>query len=61
MASENGKIEVVNLLLDRKTFINAKTKNGFTALHLASQSGHLDLVKLLIERGSDVEAFTLVI
>lgn len=49
----------MNLLLDKKAFINAKTKNGFTALHLACQNGHSSLVQLLIDRGADVDAITL--
>lgn len=53
-------MEVVKLLLRRKVFINAKTKNGLTALHLACQYGHINLVQLLIENGSDVFALTLV-
>jgi ankyrin repeat protein len=47
------------LLLNRKSFINAKTKNGFTALHLCSQNGHTELAKLLLERGADIQALTL--
>jgi ankyrin repeat protein len=59
LASEYGQLDVVKLLLDKKAFINAKTKNGFTALHLACQNGHSRLVRFLIDRGADVDALTL--
>jgi ankyrin repeat protein len=38
--------------------INAKTKDGRTALHAASSEGHLDVVQALLENGVDVSAKT---
>ena len=56
MACCAGHLDVVeylsnNVLCD----IDAKSKNGWTALHSASKSGHLEVVKHLVERkGCDI-------
>ena len=46
-ASKNGKIELVQLLIENGIDVNAVDDNGFTALRHASMSGHLEIVKLL--------------
>ena len=45
-----------SILKDGKAGINAKDKNGNTALMLASSYGHLEIVKLLVESGADINA-----
>lgn len=50
LASERGRLEIGNMLLKYKAFVNAKTKLGLTPLHLAAENGFNDLVKMLIEK-----------
>ena len=38
--------------------VNAKTKNGATALMAAAQNGHNEVVKALLANGADVNAKT---
>ena len=50
VASYNGEIEIVKMLLGRKGInVNIQSVDGFTALIRASQKGHLDIVKLLLK------------
>jgi ankyrin repeat protein len=42
------------LLLDYAADINAKDKNGATALMAASEARNAELVKLLLDHGADV-------
>jgi ankyrin repeat protein len=49
------------LLLEYGADVNAKTRDGLTALHLSAQNGHLEIVKLLLEHGADVNSETVVI
>ncbi|XP_035692592.1 protein VAPYRIN-like [Branchiostoma floridae] len=51
-----GNTEVVKLLVQLGTNVEAKDKAGETALHRASRKGHTEVVKLLIQLGADVEA-----
>ncbi|KAF8417410.1 ankyrin repeat-containing domain protein, partial [Tirmania nivea] len=44
--------EVVTVLLDRGATIDATTKLGSTALHLAAKNGHMTVVKSLLDRGA---------
>ncbi|ANB12888.1 Yar1p [Sugiyamaella lignohabitans] len=59
MASGNGHIEIVKLLLAKLSgdelvkFVKAENDSGNTALHWASLNGHLEVVKLLCDAGSD--------
>ncbi len=49
-AAENGNLELVNLLLEKKSDVNAKSEEGGTPLAFAAQKGHADVVKVLIEK-----------
>lgn len=54
LASKDGHVEVVNELLDRGAAIDAATKKGNTALHIASLAGQEAVVKLLVQNGAQV-------
>lgn len=51
-------IEIAQYLLEKGANINAKTRNGWTALMYASCKGHFDMVKFLVENGADINAIT---
>lgn len=53
-ASRFGNLELVKELLGRGAELEAKTKDGWTALHFAS--AHLEAVKELLDRGADIAA-----
>jgi ankyrin repeat protein len=53
-----GSTAVVRTLLDRGAALNAKTGNGYTALHFSAMHGNEATVRLLVERGADVDART---
>lgn len=46
---------MVKELLERKANVNAATKKGNTALHIASLAGQQDVVELLVKFGADVD------
>ena len=50
-ASENGDLEDVNRLLKEGADVNARTKDGWTALMGAAYIGRNDIVKVLLEHG----------
>jgi ankyrin repeat protein len=47
LASEQGNIDIVKLLLDNGADVNAKTTSGRTALIWARENRHENIVKLL--------------
>lgn len=47
-------MEVVRELLDKGAAIDAATKKGNTALHIASLAGQETVVKLLVQNGAQV-------
>ena len=63
-AASSAQVEIVKLLLDRGMAVNARTKQGRTALITLAAStwpeppakGVMETAKLLIERGADVNA-----
>ena len=59
MASQNGHVEVVRVLIDAGALINQANTNGATPLLMASQDGHVDVVRLLIDAGATVKIDTM--
>jgi ankyrin repeat protein len=57
-ASEEGHVELVQLLLDAGADVNAPAAEslGRTALQAASQKGHVELVRLLLDAGAHINA-----
>jgi hypothetical protein len=47
-----GLCTLVSLLLEKGVDVEAKTSNGWTALHNAADSGHEAVVRLLLEKGA---------
>ena len=51
MASKNGHLELVRLLLSKSEIdINKAEDDGATALFIASDKGHLEVVRLLLSK-----------
>lgn len=55
-ASEYGRNNVVDFLLDHGADLRAGENTGLPALHWAIVGGHLETVKLLLKRGASLEA-----
>lgn len=55
-AAQEGKTEVVELLLEKGVPIDATGGNDNTVLHVAARDGHAATVELLIRRGAALEA-----
>ena len=56
-AVKNNDINRVNSILNNgKANINAKDRDGWTALIWASCKGDLEITKLLVENGADIDA-----
>jgi len=50
---EAGVLPLVDLLLDSGANVNARRRDGMTALHSAAYRGHLRVIRRLLERGAD--------
>lgn len=55
-ASYKGHKDVVECLLTFNANLEACTKSGFTALHMASGKGHVEVVECLLKHSAQVEA-----
>jgi Ankyrin repeats (3 copies) len=55
-ATEYGRKEVVEFLLDKGIDLRAGENIDETALHLAAHRGQLEMIKLLLDRGAPLEA-----
>jgi hypothetical protein len=53
-ASENGHLDIVEYLVDKKANIHAWDE---AALQFASLNGHLEIVKYLVEHGANIHAY----
>ncbi len=53
-AAKDNNANLVDLLLDRGSDVNAKGSFDNTPLYLAAINGHLNVVEKLIEKGADV-------
>lgn len=58
-AARKGNREMVTVLLDNGSSVNAQATTGsvamWTALSFAAAGGHVDIVKLLLEKGADID------
>jgi ankyrin repeat protein len=54
VAAAKGRKEIVKLLLEKNSEINARDAKGGTALMAALENGHLDVAEALINAGTDV-------
>lgn len=55
-ASIAGRLDTVNMLLDRGASIDLRDQEQDTPLKNAAREGHLDVVNILIEHGANVNA-----
>ena len=53
LASQQGKLYVVEDLLDRGARVNDVMTDGKTALLMASKNGHTEIVRILMAKGAD--------
>lgn len=58
VAAKKGDTATVQALLDKGADVNAKDKDGWTALMFAANNGHATIVQALLDRGADVNAKT---
>ena len=49
-------VQVVSILLEAGSSVNAIDTDGCTALHLAAQDGHMSIAKLLLRHGAIADA-----
>ena len=55
-AAIRGYYNMIKLLIERGADVNAKSKDGNTALITATSYGRIENVKLLIDKGADINA-----
>lgn len=55
IAAQNGHLDLVNLLIEKKAEVNVQNKKGNTALHMAVGYDYYDVAKALIDAGADME------
>ena len=54
LAAEEGRIEVVHVLLQHGANVGTKNGDGRTALHQAAKSGKVEVVHVLLQHGANV-------
>lgn len=54
-AARDGRLDIVQALLQKGADINQKDENGYTALHIATFNNNLDIVQALLNKGANVD------
>ena len=57
-AAAEGRVDVVECLLDFGASVNTTCKHGWTPLHAAAMNRHADVCKLLLKRGAVPHVFS---
>lgn len=60
LAAEKGHEDIVDILLEAKAFVNARSQKGVTPIHMASENGFADIVRNLQASGALIDALSLV-
>jgi ankyrin repeat protein len=58
VAAQNGRLQIINLLLDKGAKIDIKSRDGQTALNIAVSNHQWATARGLLERGADVNGGT---
>lgn len=53
-ATENHKLDIVEVLLDCGADVNAVSNGDYTALHIAATNGDTGIINLLLSRNADI-------
>lgn len=56
IASANGHVKVVEILLGQNAEVTLRDEREATALHHAAQRGHLEIIDMLLKAGCDINA-----
>ena len=56
LAAENGRLQVVRMLLEHGANVGAEDNQGKTPLHGAAKAGRVEVVRMLLEHGANVGA-----
>ena len=54
--SQEGYLEIVQLLVEHGADVNYNAFRGFTPIRIAARNGHLKIVKFLAENGADIDS-----
>jgi ankyrin repeat protein len=55
-AAQNGWSEVVKVLIEEGSDLDARVGNGSSALHLAARHGHVDAAKALLDANAPINS-----
>jgi hypothetical protein len=55
LAAEHGKLQTVQLLLEKGAWVNDVNDFKYTSFHYTCWEGHLDIAKLLLSKGAELE------
>uniref|UniRef100_A0A7N6AI28 Ankyrin 1, erythrocytic a n=1 Tax=Anabas testudineus TaxID=64144 RepID=A0A7N6AI28_ANATE len=58
LASQEGRPDMVSLLISKQANVNLGNKSGLTPLHLVAQEGHVGIADILVKQGASVYAAT---
>ncbi|KAG7234352.1 hypothetical protein CRUP_031901, partial [Coryphaenoides rupestris] len=58
LASQEGRPDMVALLISKQANVNLGNKSGLTPLHLVAQEGHVGIADILVKQGASVYAAT---
>lgn len=56
LAAQQGHLNIVTQLIDKKAILELRVLSGVTPLHAAARKGHLKVVELLCTRGANLNA-----